>query len=264
MAMALGIGLLLGALAGFWGDDRLRLRRGRFWLTILGLWPAWFYAFTVREYVLTTAESWTEWGKSALIFLAIVLFFNGLGWLLSRISFFGKKITVPADLLIMRLSEVFQSIPKLIFIFVVAALLPPERQSLWLLIGLIGAMSWPNVARFVRAELLRVRELDYVTAARGLGLSEGRILLRHALPNALRPLMVAFALGVAETVILEASLSFLGLGGGTFNASWGTLLNSAREAKEAWWVWLPAGVAVCSTVLALNAIGEYLSESKKR
>lgn len=262
MAMAVGLGLLLGALAGFWGDDRLRVRRLRLWLTLLGLLPAWFYAFIARQYVLATAESWTEWGKSGLIFLTIVFIFNGLGWLFSRIPLFGKKIIVPADLLIMRLSEVFHSIPKLIFIFVVAALLPPEKQSLWLLIGLIGAMSWPNVARFVRAELLRVRELDYVTAARGLGLSEGRILLRHALPNALRPLMIAFALGVAETVILEASLSFLGFGSGTFNASWGTLLNSARSSLMAWWVAIPAGVAICVTVLALNAIGESLSESK--
>ncbi len=263
MAMAVSVGLLLGALAGFWGDDRLRLRRGRLWLTLLGFLPAWFYAFTARQYALVTAESWTEWGRSALIFVAIVLFFNGLGWLLNKIPFFGKKITVPTDLLIMRLSEVFHSVPKLIFIFVVAALVPPEKQSLWFLICLIGAMSWPNVARFVRAELLRVRELDYVTAARGLGLSEGRILLRHALPNALRPLMIAFALGVAQTVLLETSLSFLGVGGGTFNTSWGTLLNSSRSSFTAWWVAVPAGVAICVTVLALNAIGEFLSESKR-
>lgn len=264
MAMAAGIGIVLGALAGFWGDDRLRVRRGRFWLTVLGLLPAWFYAFPARQYELATAESWTEWGRSGLIFIAIVLLFNGLGRLLSRISFFGKIIILPADMLIMRLSEVFHAIPKLIFIFVVAALLPKEKQSLWLLIGLIGAMSWTNMARYVRAELLRVRELDYVTAARGLGFSESRILLRHALPNALRPTLIAFAIGIAETVILEASLSFLGFGSGTFSASWGTLLNSARAYPTAWWVALPPGLAICVTVLALNAIGEAMSEERKR
>jgi peptide/nickel transport system permease protein len=264
MAMAMGIGLLLGALAGFWGDDRLRVRRGRLWFTLLGLLPAWFYAFTARQYVLEVQGSWAEWGKSLAIFFFILLIFNGLGWLLSRVSFFGEMTTLPADLVIMRLAEVFHSIPKLIFIFVVAALLPRESQSIWVLIALIGAMSWTGVARFVRADLLRVRELDFVTAARGLGLSEWRVLLRHALPNAMRSTMIAFAFGVAGAVLLEASLSFLGFGDDEFRgASWGSLLNSARAYPLAWWVSLPPGLAICLTVLALNAIGEAMSESKK-
>lgn len=263
MAMAVGIGLFLGALAGFWGDDRLRVRRGRLWLTLLGLLPAWFCAFVARSYQLA-AGHWTEWAVSIALFVFIILTFNGLGVIASRISFLKKIVVVPADLIIMRLAELFHSIPKLIFIFVVAALLPKERQSIWILIALIGAMSWTSVARYVRADLLRVRELDFVTAARGLGLSEWRILWRHALPNALRPTMIAFAFGVAETVILETSLSFLGFGGGTYNASWGTLLNSARANITAWWVALPPGLAICLTVLTLNAIGEAMSEDKKR
>lgn len=263
MAMALSIGLLLGALAGFWGDDKLRLRRGRLWLTLLGLLPAWFHAFMARQYELDTG-GWSEWVKSIGIFFMIALFFNGLGWILSRIPYFGKMITVPADLIIMRLSEIFNSIPKLIFIFVVVALLPKESQSVWVLIALIGAMSWTGVARFVRADLLRVRELDYVTAARGLGFSELRILLRHALPNALRSTMIAFAFGVAGAVLLESSLSFLGFGGEGFQGkSWGSLLNSARVYPTAWWVALPPGLAICLTVLAMNAVGEALSENKK-
>ena len=264
MAMAMSIGLLLGSLAGFWGDDRLRLRRGRFWLTLLGLLPAWFYAFMARQHALNTG-GWSEWIKSVALFFIILLLFNGLGWLFSRIPYFGKMLTVPADLIIMRLSEIFNSIPKLIFNFVIVALLPKESQSIWVLIALIGAMSWTGVARFVRADLLRVRELDYVTAARGLGFSEMRILLRHALPNALRSTMIAFAFGVAGAVLLESSLSFLGFGGEGFQGrSWGSLLNSARAYPTAWWVALPPGLAICLTVLALNAIGEAMSESKNQ
>lgn len=263
MGMAMGIGLLLGAVAGFWGDDRLRVRRGRLWLTLLGLLPAWFYAFTARHYILSTASDTREWLKSMAIFFGIVLLFNGLGWLLSRISYFGKKIVVPADLVIMRLAEVFNSIPKLIFIIAVAALMP-QGQSIWLMIALIGAMGWTGVARFVRADLLRVRELDFVTAARGLGLPEWRVLLRHALPNSLRSTLIAFAFGVAEAVLLEAALSFLGFGGDELRGkSWGSLLNSARAYPTDWWVALPPGVAICVTVLALNAIGEAMSEERK-
>lgn len=262
MAMAMSIGLVLGALAGFWGDDRLRLRRGRWWLTLLGLLPATFYGFTARQYVMSEG-GWMEWLKSVAIFAGIVLIFNVLGRMLCRIPWLGKRVTIPADLIIMRLAEVFNSIPGLIFIFVMAALLPKENQSMWVMIALIGVISWTGAARFIRADLLRVRELDYVTAARGLGFSEARILLRHALPNALRSTMIVFAFGVASAVILEASLSFLGFGGYTFNTSWGTLLNSARAYPTAWWVALPPGLAICITVLALNAIGDRLSERKE-
>ncbi|MCW5921009.1 MAG: ABC transporter permease [Saprospiraceae bacterium] len=261
MTMAMSIGLFLGALAGFWGDDRLRLRRGTLWLTLLGLLPAWFYAFVARQYVLSTAEGTGEWVMSGAIFVGVLLLFRIVGWLLSRFPFFGRVVTVPADLLIMRLSELFNAIPKLIFLFVMVAVLPRGNESFWVLIALIGAMSWTGVARFVRADLLRVRELDYVTAARGLGLSEARILWRHALPNAIRATMIAFAFGVAGAVLLEASLSFLGLGS-TSNASWGALLNNARSSLKAWWMALPSGLAICLTVLALNAIGERLSENK--
>jgi peptide/nickel transport system permease protein len=170
MSLAFGIGLFLGALAGFYGDDKLRIQRGRLWMTLVGLPVAWFYAFTARQYILSHSGNLSEWGISLLIFGGIVLVFNRLGWLISKTSFGGKLTTVPADLIVMRLSEIFISTPKLMLLIVVAALLP-KGQSIWLLIGLVGIMSWPNVARFVRAELLRVREMDYVTAARSLGFS---------------------------------------------------------------------------------------------
>lgn len=263
MAMAMGIGILLGALAGFWGDDRLKIRRGVLFAALGGGAVAWFYAFLTKQHIPEGAEGYMSWPGKSFLFVFILLLFAGSGLILSRISFLSKKITIPADLLIMRFAEVFNSIPRLIFVFVVAALLPRENQSIWLLIALIGAMSWTGVARFVRADLLRVRELDYVTAARGLGFSEWRILLRHALPNALRSTMIAFAFGVAGAVLLEASLSFLGFGSDTFSASWGSLLNSARAYPQAWWVSVPPGLAICMTILALNAIGEALSESRR-
>lgn len=261
MLMAVGIGLLLGALAGFWGDDRLRIRRGTLWMSLLGLFPAWFYTFVARQYQIETGGL-SAWLLIFFLFPAIVLVFVLLGRLLSRLAFFGKMVTIPADFIIMRLAEVFNSIPGLIFVFVVAALLPKENRSGMLLIALIGAISWTGVARFIRADLLKVREMDYVMAARGMGFPESRILLRHALPNALRSTMIAFTLGVAAAVILEASLSFLGFGHETSQASWGTLLNSARAYPDKWWIALPPGLAICITVLALNTIGENLSEKK--
>jgi len=130
---------------------------------------------------------------------------------------------------------------------------------------LLGLFIWPDVTSLVRAELLRVRALDFVTAARGLGMSELTVLLRHALPNALRAAYTAVALGVGSAILLEASLSFLGLTGTDMKgASWGMLLNAAYRARTAWWLILPPGLAICITVLALNLVGEVLSERKER
>ncbi|MBK8194043.1 MAG: ABC transporter permease [Lewinellaceae bacterium] len=263
MAMAMGIGLFLGALSGFWGDERLRIRRGRLWMTLLALPVAWYYAFIARQYILSTEGTPAEFLKSLAVFAGIVMLFNLFGALLSRFPFWGREVKIAADLIIMRLAELFNSIPRLIFIIVVAAMMP-KGQSIWLMIALIGAMSWTSVARFVRAELLRIRELDYISAARGLGFPEMRVLWRHALPNALRSTMIIFAIGVGEAILLEAALSFLGFGGEDLRGkSWGSLFSGARSNPMAWWVTIPPGVAICITVLALNSIGEALSNKRK-
>ncbi|MDX1913354.1 MAG: ABC transporter permease [Saprospiraceae bacterium] len=260
MGMALLIGLLLGTIAGYFGDDRLKVRRGRWWLTLLGIPVAIFFAFTQRQYEISVAETSAIWWETFGIFASVIVIFNGLGWVISHFAFFSQKVTIPADLYIMRLAEIFNAIPKLVAIIAFSVLMQRQSESIWLLIGLIGIMSWTGMARYVRAELLRVRELEYVTAARGLGLPDMRILLRHALPNAMRPVLVALALGVAGAVMLEASLSFLGFGGDALKGiSWGSLLsreNAQANPVKAWWVMLFPGLMICLTVLAFNHLAE--------
>ncbi len=264
MGMALLIGLTLGTVAGYFGDERLRVRRGRLWLTLLGIPVALFYAFIVRNYEISVAESASVWWSCIGEFVLIVLIFNVLGLFLGRLPFFSKTVVLPTDLAIMRLAEIFNALPKIIVVVSLSVLFQRQNDSIWLLIALIGAMSWTGVARFIRAELLRVRELDFVTAARGLGLPNWRILLRHAMPNAMRPVLVALAFGVAGAVLLEASLSFLGFGGDALKGvSWGSLLardNSQTNPVKSWWVMLPPGLAICFTVLAFNALGEKYSD----
>ncbi len=259
MGIAFSIGLVLGAVAGFWGDDRLRVRRGQLWMTLLGIPVAWFYVFIAGPDKIPGA---LQWLGNLLFFISIILVFNILGKILSRWRWFSKTVILPADLLVMRGAEIFNALPKFIFLLIMARLLNDQR-TIWLMVALIGAFSWPGVASLIRAELLRVRTLDFVTAARALGLSEWNVLIRHALPNAVRAAYIAVAIGVASAILLEASLSFLGLSGkGMEGASWGMLLRSAREAREAWWLALPPGVAICVTVLALNKVGEVLGERK--
>jgi peptide/nickel transport system permease protein len=261
MGIAFDIGLTLGAIAGYWGDDRLRVRRGQAWLLLPGLVLAGFYAGAVQTLLPEYRGGSARAMAAATGFCAVLALVYIFGRLLSRWSFFGKPVQIPADLLIMRLSEVFSSIPGLLAIIAFAAMLREQAQTLWAMTALIGAFSWPGVALFIRAELLRIRELEYVTAARGMGLSEWRILLRHALPNALRPAYTIFAFGVAGAIVLEASLSFLGYGDHNLvGASWGSLLQNARSSPQLWWISLPPGMAICLTILALHAIGEAMSE----
>jgi peptide/nickel transport system permease protein len=248
MLMAVGIGLVLGAVAGFFGDRRLGVSRSVFWALSIGALPVFFYVFQTP---LPEVLGW---------WLALVV----VGWLgacyllglwLKRWKPAQKIITIPADLLLMRLAEVFNATPKLPILVAVAAL--SRYQSVWFLIALIGALSWTSIARLVRSELLRIRNMDYVEAARGLGFSEGRVLLRHALPNAMRPVYVALALGMGSAIQLEAALSLLGFGGQDFQGvSWGSLLEGIRYNPTVWWVALPPALCIALTVLALNDWGE--------
>lgn len=260
MGMALLIGLTLGTIAGYYGDERLRVRRGRVWMMLLGILVAFFGAFIARQYELSSSTSARVWWESVGLFVGILLVFNLLGALLSRLPFFKEYWVLPADLAIMRFAEIFTALPKLVVIIALSVLMQRQNDSIWLLIALIGAMSWTGVARFVRAELLRIRALDYISAARGLGLSNARVLLRHALPNAIRPVLVVLAFGVGSAVLLEASLSFLGFGGESLKGiSWGSLLardNAQANPIQSWWVMLPPGLIICFTVLAFNELGE--------
>lgn len=261
MAAALLIGLLLGTLAGFFGDDTLQVKRGVWILFLCGLPFAWFYAVTVRQWENTGSPGGIS--LSIAIFSGVMLLFFATGRWLSRLKWFSVESSLPVDMLVMRTAEVFSSIPRLIVLVVLAvALRGMSDGSVWLMTTLIGVFSWTGVAKFVRAELLRVRALDYVTAARGLGLSPRRVLIRHALPNAMRPVYIAFAFGAASAVLLEAYLSFLGFGGAAFRGiSWGSLFineNSAANPLDTWWVTLFPGLMIFLTVSALNALGEAL------
>jgi peptide/nickel transport system permease protein len=126
---------------------------------------------------------------------------------------------------------------------------------------IIGLLSWTGIAQFVRAELLRIRRQEYIEAAQALGFSDRRILFRHALPNALTPVLITVAFGIAGAVLLESFLSFLGIGLAAESVTWGTMLNLARYQFNAWWLAVFPGLAIFFTVTLFNLIGERLTEA---
>jgi peptide/nickel transport system permease protein len=126
--------------------------------------------------------------------------------------------------------------------------------------AIIGATGWTGIARLTRGEFLRLRQSEFVTAARATGAGPVRIMLRHILPNALAPVLVPITFGIASAILTESALSFLGFGPPPPAASWGSLLNDGRSNLSMWWLVVFPGIAIFLTVLAYNLIGEGLQE----
>lgn len=261
--LALLLGILSGGIAALWGDDSLKISRAVLWSMVAGFFCAWFWNVTRWQWLADSTSEGQNYGSRLLSALLIMALFAAIGCGMRRWSWARHPVRIPADMMVMRLAEIFRAIPRLIFVIALATAIPGLNGSVWRLVALIGILSWPGVAVFIRAELLRIRALDYIAAARGLGASEVRVLLRHALPNALPPLLVQLPFLMKSAMLLEASLSFLGYGDESLaGKSWGNLLMNAREAPVAWWISLPPGSALIAVVVALNLWGErYHQES---
>jgi peptide/nickel transport system permease protein len=163
------------------------------------------------------------------------------------------------DQLLMRLVDLMLCFPAFFLILAVIAVLEP---SIWNIMAVIGLTSWMGVARLVRAEFLSLREREFVTAARALGASDVRLILRHMLPNALAPVMVSATLGVAGAILTESALSFLGLGVQPPTPSWGNILTAGKDNIEiAWWLSVFPGLAILVTVMSYNLLGEGIREA---
>jgi peptide/nickel transport system permease protein len=265
MSIASVIGILLGALSGYFGDERLKISRIRILLNVLFLFIAWFYAFHIRAYNMDDALAAgffpyvTQWVFSILIFVAIMVIPNILTVGIKKVPVLGMKVAVPLDIFIMRAIEVINSIPTLLLILSFVAVLK-KPSIVWVMV-IIGLTGWTGIAKYVRAELLRVRSLEYIEAAQSLGFSELRIIFRHALPNSLTPVLITIAFGVASAILAESFLSFLGIGVQAELQTWGKLLSESREDVSAWWLAVFPGLAIFITVTVFNLIGEGLTDA---
>jgi peptide/nickel transport system permease protein len=163
-----------------------------------------------------------------------------------------------ADRLIMRLVDIQLAFPRILLAVTIVAMLGASVQNLVIVLGI---SAWMDYARIVRAQVLSLREREFVLAARCIGLSDAGIIARHVLPNTLSPVIIVASVSVANNIILESSLSFLGLGVGANAITWGTMLADARGYIEvqSWLATLP-GVAIMVVVLAVNLLGDWLRD----
>jgi len=173
-------------------------------------------------------------------------------------GYFGRWV----DALLMRLVDVVMCFPTFFLILTVVALLKPNFWNVMIVIGLTG---WTGTARFVRAEILSIKERDYVKAIEAVGAKRRKIIFKHILPNALAPVLVSATLGVAGAILTEAGLSFLGFGVQPPRPTWGNILAEGRlYIFDAWWLTLFPGLAILITVLSFNLFGEGLRDAFSR
>ena len=166
---------------------------------------------------------------------------------------------ITLDTLLMRFTDVMLCFPTFFLILSAVALLPPSIYNIMVVIGLT---SWMGTARFVRAELLTLRERDFVVAARAMGLGEWRILMVHCLPNTMPPVLVTATIGVASAILTESALSFLGFGVQPPFATWGNILSDGKSfIFDAPWLFFTPGIAILGIVLAFNLVGEGLRDA---
>jgi peptide/nickel transport system permease protein len=178
-----------------------------------------------------------------------------IGTFIGLLSGYAGGLT---DDLLMRLTETFQLMPRF---FLALLLITVFGGSIWFVALLLGLTFWPGTARVLRAQVLSLRGREFVLAARALGARHHQIMLRHILPNALAPVIVAAATQIAGAILTEAGLSFLGLGDPT-QVSWGQMLNDAqRFIRTAWWLFLFPGAALALTVLATTLIADGLNQA---
>ncbi|QYM64079.1 oligopeptide ABC transporter permease [Microbacterium sp. Se5.02b] len=195
---------------------------------------------------------------SLLVGLTVALTATVIGLVLGAIAgFFGGWV----DSVLSRITDVVLSFPTLIVVIIIVAFTGPSITTMILAVGLF---EWPTAFRIVRGLVLSLRDQDSIRAVRGLGASTAHILVRHVIPSVIAPLTVVATILVAQAILLEAGLSFLGLGVPPPTASWGNMLNEAQSftvLQSMPWLWIPAGCAIAITVLAVNFIGDGLRDA---
>jgi peptide/nickel transport system permease protein len=197
------------------------------------------------------------WGSriSLTVGIASALFAVLAGVIVGALAgYFGGWL----DALLMRIAEFFQTLPRFVVALIVIALF---GTSVGKMVAVIAALAWPQLARVVRASVATLAEAQFVDAARVAGMGDGAIILREILPNAAAPIIVLGSLDIAMAILIEASLSFFGLGDPN-HVSWGAMLNDAQEyLRTAWWMSAFPGLAIALTVLSFNTLGDALNDA---
>ncbi|MEQ8809194.1 MAG: ABC transporter permease [Imperialibacter sp.] len=251
------IGVGFGSVAAFFGNDRLRFTIRTYLTGLLLLLIAVYFAAVLWPTISSTGQVLA----GALIVLLLVVSVVAIWWLLKRFSVLAGRMTFPLDTITQRFIEVISVIPRLYLIVAFAMIIP---INMFTLIMLFAVTSWDVMARMVRAEMLKVREMTYIESARVIGLSESKVFFRHALPNAIGPVATQVCFTISGLLIAEATLSFIGVGVSPETVSWGSIIHGYLENLQAWWLAVFPGICIYLTVISLHALGNDLDRMYHR
>jgi peptide/nickel transport system permease protein len=267
MLIALFIGAAVGSTAGYFGDYKIKFSAFTVLLIFLLLIPSWFYAFHINSKLIAEKfeKNFLLGMCTILISLFLFLLIISLPVLLEKFfeekKIFKKKIFIPVDGLFSRLIEIFISLPRLVLILTIAAIVSPSIVAVILIIGLT---SWTETARIIRAEAMKLRSADFVEASRSAGNSNIRTMTRHIIPNLIAPLSAVWFFGIASAILTESGLSFLGIGLPPGTVSWGNMMFSARENYTAWWLVVFPGLTLFILLYYLRQVASSNKKLKSR
>lgn len=253
MLIASLIGISLGSLAGFFGNDQLKIGPITLFFSIIGLMIGYLLSFHQTIYFndASTLDISTNQIFNLLIFISCTYVFSYIGQRVNQFIFKSSIFNFPLDHLISRIIELVKSLPSLFIIIGVIAILKP---SVWNIIWIIGLIAWTGIARYCRAEVLKIKNYPFIESAKALGISEKTILIKHILPSALQASTVYIVFGVAGAILAESTLSFMGIGITADSVSWGSILSEARKSPTSWWLAIFPGLAIFYTLLLLNKL----------
>ena len=253
VGIAVLIGIIMGGLAGYYGNVRMNF------MQLLSM-----AAFFTSMVFLVSGQK--EMAVNFMMASALFVSFSVVYYFVSvkgstdpgvlRVLFFD---TVSVDSLIMRFVDIMLCFPSFFLILTVVAILPASIYNIMIVIGLTG---WMGTTRFVRAEFLSLREQDFVSAAKAMGIRDLSIIFRHMIPNAIAPVLVSATIGIAGAILTEAGLSFLGFGVPPPHATWGNILSDGKRFLfDAPWLTYIPGLSILIVVLAFNLFGEGLRDA---
>jgi peptide/nickel transport system permease protein len=247
VGIAVLIGVILGGLSGYYGENPIRL--GQVLAVLLAVIAIVNWSKLPGSFLIALAF------VAVAIVAALVVLRNKKS---RRLLFLFDVQLLSVDMLVTGLIDIMLCFPSFFLILTVVALLPASIYNIMIIIGLT---SWMGAARFVRAEFLSLREQDFVTAARALGVSDWRIIFRHMVPNAIAPVLVSATIGIAGAILTEAGLSFLGFGVPPPHATWGNILSDGKNYLfDAPWLTIIPGLGILVVVLSFNLFGEGLRD----
>jgi peptide/nickel transport system permease protein len=247
LLIALMIGIPIGLSTGYYGNQ--------FKVGILESVIITFFALLMFYYLIYFSSS--AWFV-AIALILFVGFKSALSLMLDRFLPNRKKWTLPLDDIVTKLLEIFKSIPTLIILILLLGTI--GNPGIISIAVCLGCLFWTRIARYIRAEILAIRESEFIIAQKAMGSDDLSIIFKHCLPKALPPVMVSIIFLAATAILMEATLSFLGLGLPVEEVSWGSMLNESRKYLGAWWMALFPGICLFLVIAALGSESLYWSE----